>query len=101
MDGAGPDVFGANQYRNRGDLAVCAGIRCAGEIEWMVGPRAEASRRGKWMYEIIERGLSERFHDDPTVRKELPSLEQKVREGRITSFRAARSLLEIYRAGRT
>jgi LAO/AO transport system kinase len=62
---------------------------------WWARARREQTR--KWMYEIIEHGLSQHFHAEPTIRKELPVLEQEVQEGRTTSFRAARALLDIYR----
>jgi LAO/AO transport system kinase len=62
---------------------------------WWARVRREQTR--KWMYEIIEHGLSEHFHADAAIRKKLPVFEQEVQEGRITSFRAARALLDIYR----
>jgi LAO/AO transport system kinase len=61
---------------------------------WWAQVRRDQTR--KWMHEIIAQGLSARFHADPAVRKRLPGLEQEVQEGRITSFRAARSLLDMY-----
>jgi LAO/AO transport system kinase len=62
---------------------------------WWAQARREQTR--KWMYEIVERGLSEHFHSQAAIRKKLPVLEQEVLEGRMTSFRAARALLDIYR----
>jgi LAO/AO transport system kinase len=60
-------------------------------------PQARREQTRKWMYEIVQRELSERFHAEPAVRKELPALEKRVQEGRMTSFRAARALLDTYR----
>jgi LAO/AO transport system kinase len=60
-------------------------------------PQVRRDQTRKWMYEIIERELSEHFHADPAILKELPVLERQVQEGRMTSFRAARSLLDTYR----
>jgi len=43
-----------------------------------------------------EQGLRQRFESHPEIRKRMEALEQDVLEGRATSFRAARTLLEIY-----
>ena len=50
----------------------------------------------KWMQEIIQQGLRQRFEAHPEVRKRMESLEREVLEGRVTSFRAARTLLDMY-----
>jgi LAO/AO transport system kinase len=50
----------------------------------------------RWMHEIIEQGLRQRFESHPAIRRRMEALEQDVLEGRTTSFRAARTLLEIY-----
>ena len=50
----------------------------------------------KWMHEIIQQGLRHRFESHPVIKKRMETLEQEVLEGRITSFRAARELLETY-----
>ncbi len=50
----------------------------------------------RWMREIIEQGLRQRFESHPAIRKRMEALEQEVLEGHTTSFRAARTLLEIY-----
>ncbi len=62
---------------------------------WWAQARREQTR--KWMYEIVERGLTEHFQAQAAIRKKLPVLEQEVLEGRMTSFHAARALLDIYR----
>jgi LAO/AO transport system kinase len=49
-----------------------------------------------WMHEIIEDGLRLHFESNPAVRKRMTALEQDVLEGRATSFRAARTLLDLY-----
>ena len=57
------------------------------------------SRRGqtqKWMHEIIRDGLRQRFESHPSIKDRINALEQDVLEGRTTSFRAARELLETY-----
>ena len=57
------------------------------------------ARRGqtqKWMHEIIRDGLKQRFESHPSIKDRIEALEQDVLEGRTTSFRAARELLETY-----
>jgi LAO/AO transport system kinase len=61
---------------------------------WFSVTRQDQTRR--WMHEIIEQGLRQRFESHPAIRKRMEALEQDVLEGRTTSFRAARTLLEIY-----
>jgi LAO/AO transport system kinase len=61
---------------------------------WFSANRQNQLRR--WMREIIEQGLRQRFESHPEIRKRMEALEQDVLEGRATSFRAARTLLEIY-----
>jgi LAO/AO transport system kinase len=61
---------------------------------WFSVNRQQQTRR--WMHEIIEQGLRQRFESLPAIRKRMETLEQEVLDGRTTSFRAARTLLEIY-----
>jgi LAO/AO transport system kinase len=61
---------------------------------WFGVARRDQTR--KWMHEIIEQGLKQRFEAHPAVRERMGALEQDVLEGRTTSFRAARSLLDLY-----
>jgi LAO/AO transport system kinase len=49
-----------------------------------------------WMYELIEQSLRDEFLHHPGVREKLPSYEQDVLAGRLSPFRAARRLIEIY-----
>jgi LAO/AO transport system kinase len=59
----------------------------------------EQARRGQvksWMYEMIEHNLIEQFRSNPAVRQKLPEYELDVVEGRVSSFRAARRLLDLY-----
>lgn len=50
-----------------------------------------------WMYEMIDYGLREQFRRHPAIRRRLPEYEREVLNGRLSSFRAAQRLLEIYR----
>ena len=65
---------------------------------WFVSARRGQTR--KWMRDIIQHGLTLRFESDPAVRKQLELLEQEVMQGRTTSFRAARTLLDLYAASK-
>jgi LAO/AO transport system kinase len=59
---------------------------------------ARTSQKRQWMREIIQRGLQFQFESDPSVQEHWAALEQEVVMDQITSFRAARTLLEIYTA---
>jgi LAO/AO transport system kinase len=61
---------------------------------WFATARRNQTR--KWMQEIIRQGLRQQFESHPAIRKRMEALEQEVLEGRTTSFRAARELLETY-----
>ena len=50
----------------------------------------------KWMNDIIQQGLSNHFRSHPATRAGLVDLEKDVVEGRMTPFRAARTLLQLY-----
>jgi LAO/AO transport system kinase len=56
--------------------------------------RQEQARQ--WMHEMIEQELLSRFRNDPAVKSALAAYERKVSEGRISSFRAARVLLDLH-----
>ena len=61
---------------------------------WLTEARKRQAQA--WMQEIIREGLRQRFESQPAIRKRRQILEKEVSEGRITSFRAARELLEAY-----
>ena len=58
--------------------------------------RKRQGQTHKWMNEIIRQGLINQFELHPAIRGRMEALEQEVLEGRMTSFRAARTLLELY-----
>ena len=60
----------------------------------LAGLRREQSK--SWMYELIEQALREEFLRHAGVRGKIGSYEQEVLAGRVSPFRAARRLLEIY-----
>lgn len=51
-----------------------------------------------WMFESIDNKLKEAFYNNPKIKQRLAEFEQKVAAGKISSFKAARELLEIYRS---
>jgi LAO/AO transport system kinase len=57
---------------------------------------ARKNQTQKWMNEIIRESLRQRFEAHPAIKKRKDALEKEALEGRITSFRAARELLETY-----
>jgi len=61
---------------------------------WM--ERARRAQQKRWMHEMIEQALVQRFAVHPAVQQSMVALEREVAEGRTTSFRAARLLLEMY-----
>jgi LAO/AO transport system kinase len=60
--------------------------------------RTRHNQMRKWMQETIQQELIRCFQSHPAIQKRLDALEQDVFEGRITSFRAARILLDLYAA---
>ncbi|MGA3132326.1 MAG: methylmalonyl Co-A mutase-associated GTPase MeaB [Terracidiphilus sp.] len=64
---------------------------------WFAKARREQQRR--WMHEMIDQALRQKFDAHPAVRNCVEALERDVAEGRTTSFRAARMLLDTYTRG--
>jgi LAO/AO transport system kinase len=58
--------------------------------------RIRREQMRKWMNEMIQQGLMQRFESDPATRESWAELEREVLEGRTSSFRAARTLLARY-----
>jgi hypothetical protein len=48
------------------------------------------------MNELVSLGLEDLFRSDPSVAARLPALQAAVRQGRATSFAAARELLDLF-----
>jgi LAO/AO transport system kinase len=49
-----------------------------------------------WMYDIVRDELCRRFRKHPGVQEQLAEVEREVLEGRISSFRGANRLLDLY-----
>ncbi len=59
----------------------------------------DAKRNGQakqWMYDTISNQLTDHFYDNPDVKEKREEIEQKVLKGELSSFKAARKLLELY-----
>ena len=50
-----------------------------------------------WMWERIDAGLKQDFHEEPAVRELLPQLRNEVEAGRMPASTAARQLLDAWR----
>ena len=61
---------------------------------WSAASRREQQRR--WLHEMIDQSLRQRFDAHVAVRGRMETLERDVAEGRTTPFRAARTLLAAY-----
>lgn len=49
-----------------------------------------------WMYDAITNQLKDHFYENPAVQKEQHKIEQQVLDGKLSSFKAAQTLLELY-----
>ena len=59
--------------------------------------RANRNRQSKyWMYESINEALRNSFYRDPHIDAALDCFERKVLESRMSSFIAAKELLNLY-----
>ncbi len=57
--------------------------------------RNRARQNKYWMYKTIEEELLDRFYRNPAVESALPAYEERVARGEVSSFEAARQLLEL------
>jgi LAO/AO transport system kinase len=58
---------------------------------------ANRNRQAKhWMYDTISNRLTEHFYDNSAVKKEQQKIERKVLSGKMSSFKAAQRLLDLY-----
>lgn len=51
---------------------------------------------GYWLHETINENLRDNFYKNPVINKKIKSLEEKVKTGKISPFKAAGELLEEY-----
>lgn len=50
-----------------------------------------------WMYATIHQQLQDEFYQHPEIKKQLKSVEKRVQEGEISSFKAAEKLLSLFK----
>ncbi|MGD8747527.1 MAG: methylmalonyl Co-A mutase-associated GTPase MeaB [Balneolaceae bacterium] len=59
--------------------------------------REKRNRQAKhWMYDTITNELTDRFYDNPAVKKQRDKIEKQVLNGKLSSFQAAQKLLDLY-----
>jgi len=58
--------------------------------------RRRAEQNSFWMHQSLDEGLKMRFFNDPAVKKHLRELEEMISKGEISSFAAAKELLESF-----
>jgi LAO/AO transport system kinase len=57
----------------------------------------QRNRQAKhWMYDTIGNQLTKQFYDHPAVKKQQKKIEQQVLNGKLSSFKAAQQLLDLY-----
>jgi LAO/AO transport system kinase len=57
----------------------------------------QRNRQAKhWMYETINNRLQDSFYNDADVKRQRKKIEQKVLAGKLSSFKAAQKLLDLY-----
>jgi len=59
--------------------------------------RLEQSRY--WLYETLREGIYNLVFNEPVMQKELKSYEKAIADGTVTSFMAAKSILDKYKSG--
>jgi LAO/AO transport system kinase len=69
--------------------------RCLKEVNGELAAR-RAEQAQSWLWSETSEELLASLRDDPTVREELPALEEAVRAGAIPPTRAAQRLLEVF-----
>ncbi len=67
-------------------------VKFTKENNWFEKHRAQQNLY--WMRETVNEELKRRFYSDEKVQEKIKKLEQQVKEGKLSSFEAARKLLE-------
>ncbi len=49
-----------------------------------------------WLHQSIRNTLGERFYGHPSVQQKLPDMEKAVKQGELSSFKAAKELLDLF-----
>jgi LAO/AO transport system kinase len=93
-----PRAIACSALTGRGLPALWNAVREFAEVTRTIGSFDEIRRgqRRRWLLDALDDGLTQLFRVHPLVRQQIAEFEREVLEGRVTPFRAARSLLEIY-----
>ena len=93
-----PQVFTCSSTKGTGLSDVWAGVN--DYLDFVKGNgffRSNRNRQSKyWMYESINETLKSSFYTDPAIETAIRDYEQKVLDDRISSFVAAKELLDLY-----
>ncbi len=96
--GWSPRVLTCSAVENQGITGIWDGINeyvsFTRQNGFFLARRSGQSRY--WMQETIREQLNNRFYHHPLVREKMKELEEKVLSAQLTSFEAARILLELY-----
>jgi LAO/AO transport system kinase len=100
-DGWMPPVLTCSAVNNEGIAEVWEMVQQHRTHQMDTGCFERRRRRQAldWMRELVSQGLQDLFRTDAGVQDRLPLLEEAVKRGEITSFTAARELLEVFRKG--
>ena len=92
------------------EVTKCSALENTGidEIWEMIGAYVDATKENgyfqknrkqqarHWMFESIENQLKQRFYSDPKIKEAMQKTEEEVLNGKISSFRAAQKMLDLY-----
>ena len=107
-------LFPLPESEGRPRVYTCSAVSGAGlegvwkGVEEVLGPRQgngffrhNRNRQNKyWMYETIDETLKNSFYRDPRIEAEISVLEGQVLDDKISSFIAAKRLLDLYFGGK-
>lgn len=93
-----PPIFTCSALKGMGIKAIWAEINNyldkAKETGFFDKRRADQS--SYWMYETINHELKIRFYEHPEIKKQIRKLEERVKKGELSPFRAAEHLLRDF-----
>ncbi len=93
-----PKVYTCSSVDGVGLEDVWKGVEeFLGHIENNGYYRSNRNRQNKyWMYESINEALKSSFYRDPAIAERIADIEQRVLDAKLSSFVAAKELLDIY-----
>jgi LAO/AO transport system kinase len=98
VSGWTPRAIACSALTGRGIPALWNAVQEFAELARANGSfeRNRCDQRRRWLRDALDQGLARLFRSHALVSQHMPEYEREVTEGRITPFRAARQLLEIY-----